>query len=414
MKLLPASGLLPARVGSLRWVLSLAALAGVTALSIDMSLPAQPTLAHEFRVGPEVSQLTLSLFLAGFAVGQVVFGYLSDAFGRRPALLAGLVLFTVAGGGCALSPSMGLLLASRLVQGLGAAAAPVVARAMVRDTQPAASAARMLSTIMAVLAVAPMLAPLVGAWLLDRLGWHAIFGALSTIGVGFTAMSAFTLPETLPPERRAALDPRAIASGFARFFRTRGTVLPTAFVCLSFAGQFAFISDSPFVLIDGFHVPSGQYGFYFGATALALMGGATLGGRLLRRVPPSRVLAFGAITLCAGGLLVSAGVRAQSLGPLGLVAPMIVYFVGIGLTGPSATAIAMDPVPEIAGTASAMIGFLQMLSGAVSGAATTSLGGSDPRVLGQVLAAVGAVAVALLAAQTLRVRGVRATLPARR
>jgi DHA1 family bicyclomycin/chloramphenicol resistance-like MFS transporter len=404
MSFAPAPGPLAARVGSLRWVLSLAALTGVTALSVDMSLPAQPTLARDLHVAPEVSQLTLSLFLAGYAVGQLLCGYLSDAFSRRPILLCGLVTYTVAGVGCALSPTIGLLLASRCVQGLGAAAAPVVARAMVRDTQPAASAARMLSSIMAVLALAPMLAPLLGAWLLRHLGWHSIFAALAVIGVVFTALSALTLPETLPRERRARLDGRAIASSFSRFFGARGTLLPTALVCLSFTGQFAFISDSPFVLIDGLHVPSETYAFYFGATALALMGGAALGGRLLRVQPPSRVLAIGAGTLCAGGLLVAVGVRAPSLGALGLVAPMVVYFVGIGLTGPSATAIAMDPVPEIAGTASATIGFLQMVSGAISGAVTTTLGGSDPLVLGEVVATVGVAAVVLLIARVAFVR----------
>ena len=184
---------LRARVGSRRWVLTLASLTGITALSIDMSLPAQPTLVRELAVGPDVAQLTLGLFLAGYACGQLMFGFLSDSLGRRRVLLGGLVIFTIAGAACAAAPSIGLLLAARIVQGFGAAAAPVIARAMVRDTQPAASAARMLSTIMAVLALAPMIAPILGSWLLAHLGWHAIFVTLALIGSGFTAMSALTL-----------------------------------------------------------------------------------------------------------------------------------------------------------------------------------------------------------------------------
>jgi DHA1 family bicyclomycin/chloramphenicol resistance-like MFS transporter len=388
---------LAARIPSTRWIFTLAVLTGVTALSIDMSLPAQPTLARELGVSSHTSQLTLSLFLAGYAVGQVIFGFASDSFGRRRILLAGLTLFTVAGVSCVLSSSIEPLLASRVVQGFGAAAAPVVTRAMVRDTQPAGSAARILSTIMAVLAIAPMVAPLAGGWLLAHLGWHSIFATLAIVGVLFTAMSALTLSETLPVDRRAPFAPAAVVAGFARFFRAPGTLVPTALVCLSFAGQFAFISDSPFVLIDGYGVSPGRYGVYFAAVALALMAGSVLGRRLLVRWAPSRVLVTGALTLSAGGFAVAASVRFAGLGPIGLVAPMVIYFVGLGLTGPSATAIAMDPVPEIAGTASATIGCLQMLSGAVSGFVTTRAGGSDPRVLGDIEAAVGLAAAALAA-----------------
>jgi DHA1 family bicyclomycin/chloramphenicol resistance-like MFS transporter len=389
--------LLAARVGSTRWLLSLAALTCVTALSIDMSLPAQPTLARQFAIAPETAQLTLSLFLAAYATGQIVFGYASDALGRRSVLLAGLLLFTVGGAACAASTGIAGLLFSRAVQGLGAAAAPVVARAMVRDTQPAAGAARMLSTIMAVLALAPMVAPLAGGWLLAHCGWHAIFGAHALIGIAFAAMSAWTLPETLPVARRAPFAPRAIAAGFARFFRAKGTLLPTALVCLAFAGQFGFIADSPFVFMDGFGVSPAHYALYFGGIALALMAGAIAGRRLLLRWAPSRVLVLGALLLCAGGLGVAAGVHVPALGTAGLVAPMAIYFVGIGLSGPSATAIAMDPVPEIAGTASAAIGCAQMLSGALSGFVTTRIGGSDPRTLGDVDAMVGCAAGALVA-----------------
>lgn len=383
------------RIGSRRWVATLAALTGTTALSIDMSLPAQPTLARELAVSPEVAQLTLGLYLAGFALGQLVVGSLSDALGRRRVLLAGLAVFTLAGVACAAAPSIEILLAARVVQGFGSAASPVIARAMVRDTQPAASAARMLSTIMAVLAVAPMLAPAFGGVLLIHLGWQAIFATLAAVGVAFSAMALFTLPETLPPERRVRPSLGAIVDGYLRFLRTPGTLVPTAVACLSFAGQFAFIADSPFVLIDGFGVAPDHFGYYFGATALALMIGSIVGRRRLLLRPPARVLALGALTLCIGGGLAAIGVHWPALGRAGLMAPVVIYFLGIGLTSPSATAIAMHPVPEIAGAASAAIGALTMLSGAASGYFTTHTGGSDPRTLGLVMAAAGTIAVAI-------------------
>jgi DHA1 family bicyclomycin/chloramphenicol resistance-like MFS transporter len=391
----PLAPRLAAPIGSVRWILSLAALTAISALSIDMSLPAQPTIARDLDVSADVAQLTLSLFVVGFAIGQLIYGHLADAYGRRPVLLTGLLVYSAAAVGCAAHAGIVALLACRLVQGAGAACGPVVARAMVRDTQPAASAARLLSLMLAVLALAPMLAPLAGAFVLARWGWHAIFTALAVSGLGFVAMTWLSLPETLPPERRVAVGPRSVARGLMRFFRTPGTRIPTLLGCFSFAGQFAYISDSPFVLIDGYGVAPDHYGLYFGATALALMAGSMLGGRLLRRRAPARVLVVGGAVLCSGGLLVAAGTQARALGLAGFIAPMLLYFVGLGLLGPSATALAMDPVPEIAGTASATIGFLQMTAGALSGYVTTRLGGSDPRPLGIVVALMGAVAATL-------------------
>lgn len=387
-----------ARVGSRRWVASLAALTGTTALSIDMSLPAQPTLSAVFGVDRATAQLTLGLFLAGFAAGQLVAGFLSDAFGRRRVLLAGLALFTAAGVACALAPSIEILLAARVVQGLGSAASPVIARAMVRDTQPAAGAARVLSTIMAVLALAPMLAPAIGSALLGAFAWQAIFAMLAVIGVAWSALAALTMPETLPPARRVPLAWAAMIGSFARFFRAPGTTAPTVLVCLSFAGQFAFIASSPFLLIEGFGVSPRAFSAYFGATAAALMLGSMTGRRLLHRAPPARVLSLGALTLCAGGVLVAIGVHLPGLAQLGLVAPALVYFFGVGLTSPSGTAIAMQPVPDIAGAASAMIGALTMLAGALSGYLTTHLGERDPRPLGAVMCVMGGLAAAILVA----------------
>jgi DHA1 family bicyclomycin/chloramphenicol resistance-like MFS transporter len=393
---------LRAQIGSRRWVMALAALTGTTALSIDMSLPAQPTLVREFGVTPEIAQLTLGIFLVAYAIGQLVVGPLSDALGRRRVLLAGLAVFTAGGVVCAAAPSMGVLLAARALQGLGSAASPVIARAMVRDTQPPAGAARMLSTIMAVLAIAPMLAPAVGGALLAAIGWQAIFVALAVIGAGFGATALVMLPETLPPERRIAPSLAATAAGYARFFTTRGTLIPTLLACLSFAGQFAFIADSPFVLIDGYGVSSEHFGFYFAAPALALMLGSITGRRRLARTAPARVLAGGAFTLCAGGLLVAVGVRWPELGQLGLIAPVAIYFFGVGMTAPSATAIAMQPVPEIAGTASAVIGALTMISGALAGLFTTHTGGSDPRTLGLAMAVAGLLAAIIVGTTRLR------------
>jgi DHA1 family bicyclomycin/chloramphenicol resistance-like MFS transporter len=332
----------------------------------------------------------------GFACSQIVFGSLSDAFGRLRVLLAGFALFTVAGVACSLSPAIEVLLLARFLQGVGASAGPVIARAMVRDTQTTAGAARTLSMIVSALAIAPMVAPLIGAALLDGFGWPAIFAAHGALGIALSILATFTLTETLPPEKRYPLSFHALRRGVARYFGTRATLVPTALVCLGFVGQFSFISNSPFVLIEGYGVTPEHFSLYFGATALALMVGSILGRRLLRHHAPVRVLSIGAVGLCLGGLLMLAGVRAPALGASGIVAPMIVYCTGVGLAFPSAVALALEPVAEIAGMASAIIGSLQMFSGALAGYVVTRIGGRDPRTLAGVVAVAGLFSVLLV------------------
>lgn len=364
----------------------------VTALSIDMSLPAQPTLAAVFDVRSETAQLTLSVFLIAFAAAQLVTGSLSDALGRRPVLIAGLALFAVSGVACALSPTIEVLLVCRAIQGFGAAASPVVARAMVRDTQRAEHAARLLSTMLAALAIAPMVAPVIGGTLLDAFGWRAIFVALALCGVVLFVIAALLLDETLPPDRRAS---RGALRGYRVFFTTPGTRLPMLVSCATFAGQFAYIGDSPFVLMDGYHVSARHYAFYFGGTALALMVGSLVGRSMLRAARgPRGVLRAGVLLLLAGGVLVLAGTNAH-IGLIGFFVPMLVYFFGVGLTAPSATALAMEPAPHVAGTASAAIGSLQMICGAIAGYATTRIGGSSPRVFALVVVVMGTLACVL-------------------
>lgn len=388
-------------VGSRRWVLTLAALTAIVALAIDMSLPAQPTLARAFYVSAETAALNLSLFMIAFAGVQIFIGYLSDAIGRRRVMVGGLAVFTLAGVGCALSPTIEVLLAFRALQGAGAAAAPVVARAMIRDTQPSGQAARLLSTMLAVLAIAPMIAPTIGNALLGALGWRAIFGALAACGLLLLVWSRATLDETLPPERRTRATFRGLVGGFAGFFATRGTRLPILISCASFAGLFAYVAGSPFVLMQGFGVAAEHYGLYFAMTALAIMLGSIAGGRMLRHGrSPGAMVVIGASIQVVGGALIVAGTL-LALGVAAFMIPLVIYFFGSGITSPSATALAMEPVPHLAGTASSAIGASTMIAGAFAGYETTRIGGSDPVVFAIVIGSMGAVVFILAVAAAL-------------
>jgi DHA1 family bicyclomycin/chloramphenicol resistance-like MFS transporter len=391
----------PSVVGSRRWVLTLASLNAVTALSIDMSLPAQPTLATTFDVSAETAALNLSMFMLTFAAVQVVIGYVSDAIGRRRVMIGGLIVFVIAGIACAASPTIEVLLACRAVQGAGAACCPVVSRAMVRDTQPPGEAARLLSTMLAVLAIAPMIAPTLGNALLDWFGWRAIFGCLATIGVALLLWSNATLVETLPVARRTPATMRGMVRGFREFFATRGTRLPLVISSASFAGLFAYVAGSPFVLMHGYGVAAEHYGLYFALTALAIMLGSITGGRMLRlgRSPGAMIVIGGGIQVVAGAFVVAL-TATGTFGLAGFLGPIIVYFFGSGITSPSSAALAMEPVPHLAGTASSATGALSMISGSIAAYQTTRIGGSDPVVFAIVIGVMGAIVfgVAVLAA----------------
>ncbi|WP_394840858.1 multidrug effflux MFS transporter [Pendulispora brunnea] len=372
----------------------MSALIAITALAIDMSLPAQPTLVREFRTISDHAQLTLSVFLMGYAMGQPIAGYLADARGRRGVLLTGLVVFSLAGFACAASTSLRLLIAWRFVQGLGAASGTVVAQAMVRDTHTEAGAARVFARMIAILALAPTLAPLVGGQLLAYAGWRAIFVTLGLCGAVLAALSALTLNETLEARHPPSLG--GMATGMLQFVRTPATRLPACIVALSFACQFAFISASPFVLLEGYRVHPSHFAIYFGATAVALMLGSAWGARLLGKgLAPRHVVAFGAYALLGGGLLALALVHAPATGALGLVLPMLACFFGLGLMSPSATAMAMAPVPAIAGTASAILGLLEMSAGSLSGYLNAKIGGADARILALQIACLAVACTAI-------------------
>jgi DHA1 family bicyclomycin/chloramphenicol resistance-like MFS transporter len=347
----------------------LAALTGLTALSIDMSLPAMPELQETFRAGVSSVQLTLSIFLAGFALGQVVCGPLSDRWGRRPVLLAGLALFTVAGLACASSTSLVMLLAARFVQGMGASVGPVVARAIVRDRFDARRAASVLSQMTQVMIVAPLLAPTLGGYLLVRFGWQAIFALLGVSGALMSVVCWRYLPETARPrgegERAEAQGAKA---GLREVLRHRASLRHALTTCFAYAGMFAYVGSSPFVLIDGFGVREENFGYFFALTALALLVSATVNRSLLKRRTPSLlILRRGVVILFAAGASLGLAAWLGFGGLAGVIVPMMAYMFGQGLVMPNATAAAMEPHGESAGLISSLMGALQTGGGALAG-----------------------------------------------
>ena len=352
-----------------RFTLMLAALTGLTALSIDMSLPAMPQLQQEFRAGVSAVQLTLSVFLAGFALGQVVCGPASDRWGRRPVLLAGLSLFTLAGFVCAGSDSLPMLVASRFVQGAGASVGPVVARAIVRDRFDSRRGAAVLSQMTQVMIIAPLLAPTLGGYLLVHLGWPAIFLVLGVSGALMCLLCWRYLPETAR-ERRAETDPgpARAGGGLREVLKHRASLRHALTTCFAYAGMFAYVGSSPFVLMDGFGVAEQSFGFFFALTAAALLVSATVNRSLLkRRTPPLLILRRGVLIIFAAGLGLGLAAWFGLGGLAGVLVPMMAYMFGQGLVMPNATAAAMAPHGQSAGVVSSVMGGLQTAAGALAG-----------------------------------------------
>lgn len=376
------------------FIVLLATLTMISSLAIDMSLPALPTLSEAFRASPEEVQLTLSLFLVGYAGMQLFYGPFSDRFGRRPVLLFGLALYTVAGFACAFTRSIEVLIAARFVQGMGCCVGPILSRAIVRDHFGGERSAQALSAVTMVFALAPLVAPVIGGALLIRFGWPSLFIVLGAVGLVVTAACWMVFGESLRRPDPQALTVTRLINNYRVFFTSRITLGYAAINAFTTGGTFAFLAGSPYVLIDIYHVPSHHYGFYFGWVAVGLLLGAVTNNRLLRRVKADRVLRLGlAIMLAAGALFLLVSWTRWG-GAVGVMIPMVVYVYSQALVMSNAVVAAMEPLPHMAGNAAALLGSLQVAAGSLVGWAVSALYDGTPLAMGAMLAAMCAGAFA--------------------
>ena len=355
------------RPSTLRLTIILGCLAAFGPLSIDMYLPSLPTLAQEFRTDTAAAQFTLSIFFIGLAFGQALYGPIADRFGRKRPLLAGCALYMVASIACVLAPSIESLVVLRLAQALGGCAGMVISRSVVRDLFDEHESARIYSFLMLVMGIAPITAPLLGGQLLALFGWRAIFWLLGGFGLSCLLLVAFGLPESLPVERRNRAGVGQALGVYVQLLADRrfiGYALAGGFLI---AGMFAYISGSPFVVIELYGVSPQRYGWIFGANALGLIIASQLNRWLLARYRGDAIL-FATLAVAAAASVVLALVAAIGLGGLvGLLIPLFICIASVGLVGPNTAAAAMAPYGRVAGSASALLGTLQFVVGAVSG-----------------------------------------------
>jgi DHA1 family bicyclomycin/chloramphenicol resistance-like MFS transporter len=328
-------------------------------ISTDLYLPSLPGIAADLGASEALVQLTLGLFIAGFGVMMLVCGPVADRFGRRPALLGGMAIYLFASIACALSPDIWLLLAARLVQAIGACAGPVVARAIVRDLYEPREAGRILGYMASAMALAPLLGPFIGGWLEVAAGWRASFWFLA----GYAALLLIALWRRLPETRPAAATASRLLGTYLQILRDRTFVGFMVCTALAFGALFTWISNSAFVVIDHFGVAPQHFGFAFGVVIAGYVLGAWSGSRAGMRLGLERATAIGvAIAAIAGGGLAVAGWGALG-GLQAIVALSALSFFGAGMAIPQGTAGALGPFPMLAGTASALLGFLQMMTG---------------------------------------------------
>ena len=338
-------------------------------LSTDFYLPALPAITAAFDTDVGTTQLTLSVFLIGFGVGQLAYGPLSDRFGRRPVLLAGLIAYVLATVVCAFAPSIETLIAARFLQSLGACAGPVLGRTIVRDLYGPRESARVLSYMSSAMALASLVGPFLGGVLTVWLGWQATFAFLVLFSTTQAFMVWRILFETNANPDPDAIRPARMLSNFAvlsRDLRFRGLLLCNAF---SYAGLMAFISGAPFVFIGIFGFSPQLMGLAFSVMVSGYIVGTMLSGRFSRRMGAARLLYAGGWVGALGGTTMLMLALAEVLHPAAVMAPMWLVSASIGLVMPNATALALAPYPRMAGSAASLLGFVQMGLAAVFGVA---------------------------------------------
>jgi DHA1 family bicyclomycin/chloramphenicol resistance-like MFS transporter len=357
----------------LRLYLLLGALIAFPSLSIDMYLPAFPSIQAYFGTGAGQVQRTLAVFSTGFAIGQLFFGPLSDRLGRKGPLIGGILLYLAGVLGVLLAPNIEVFTVARLIQALGGCAAALIGRAMVRDLFPEREAARVFSILMLIMGLAPILAPLIGGQLLLLSGWQGIFYLL----LGFAGISLvavlLTLPESLPKARRVTHGIGEVFAVYGRLLADRKFTAYSLSLAFASSGMFSYITGSPFVFIRLHGVPPQYYGWLFGSNALGLIACSQFNRYLLRQHSDTAILRHALAVTAVAGICLGA-VGAFDLGGLpGLMAPLFVCVASLGFILPNATAAAMNRSGGHAGSAAALMGGIQFATASSASAVVSAL-----------------------------------------
>lgn len=368
--------------GGWGFIAILSALMAFTSLSTDIYLPAMPMMGSDLHGNVE---LTITGFLIGFAIAQLVWGPISDRVGRRLPLFIGMVLFVIGSIGCARSTSIEQIVFWRIFQALGACTGPMLARAMIRDLFVRTRAAQMLSTLVVVMAIAPIVGPLLGGQIIRVSSWPAIFWLLALIGV-VMFISLLWLPETLPVEKR-------VNTSFIEAFRNYISLLQnqvyrrfTLCVTFYYVSAYAFIAGSPFVYIRYYGVDPQHYGWLFAVNIIGVMALSLVNRKLVQRYTLEMLVRYATRIAALAMVMMAVAVKMQWGGSLAIVVLVFIFFSMNGIVAATSTAAALDAVPTMAGSASALIGALQYGSGIISSLLLAWLSDGTPWTMAWIMA----------------------------
>ena len=377
-----ASPVTTASQTGLTFILILSGLMAFTSLSTDIYLPAMPTMAEDLHGNVE---LTITGFLIGFTIAQLIWGPISDHMGRRKPLFIGMVLFIIGSAGCALSTSITQIVFWRVFQALGACTGPTLARAMIRDLFARTRAAQMLSTLVLVMAIAPIAGPLIGGQIIRLSTWHSIFWLLVVIGA-LMFISLNWLPETLPEDKRV----KASLAGAFRNYRsllTNGRFMRyTLSLTFYYVGAYAFITGSPFVYISYYHVDPQHYGWLFALNIIGVMAMSVVNRRLVQRHALEQLLKYATLLAALAAVVLALLVKLESGGVVAIIITVFLFFSMNGIIAATSTAAALDAVPNNAGSASALIGALQYGSGIISSLLLAAFSDGTPWTMAWIIA----------------------------
>ena len=382
------------RLKSPATVLTLSALTALGPLATDMYLPAMPAMATAFDIGPNQIQLTLSIYMAGFATAQLLCGPFSDRFGRKPVMILGFALFLLASLMCAFAPSIEWLLVGRFLQALGGATGPVLGRAAVRDIYGPLEAGRILSYMASIMSLAPALAPVIGAGLLLFFGWESVFLLLALYAAIMLPLLILALPEPLPSERRQSIHPRVIVDNFRMLLGQQLFIGYTLTNSIAFSGLFAYLSGSSFVLIEFLGVTPLQYGLFFILIVAGFFSGSLISGRYSSQLGRQRLVGLASAICALGGSLMAILALAGIYAAWAVVGPHMLFMIGMGILMPQSMTGALAPNPNCAGSASSLFGFLQMSIAALVGGIVGQLHDGTSRTMAIAVALAGLLAVA--------------------
>jgi DHA1 family bicyclomycin/chloramphenicol resistance-like MFS transporter len=350
-------------------ILILGSLTALGPFSIDMYLPAFPAIASDLHTTTEKVAISLSSFFIGISLGQLLYGPLLDRFGRKKPLAIGLSVYILASFGCLFVASLNQLVALRAIQAIGSCAAAVASVAMVRDFFPVKDSAKIFSLLMLVVGVSPMLAPTVGGYITILYGWHAIFIALLALGVLNLLSTIFLLPNVFKPDLDISLKPGPIIKGFLSV-----TFEPQFYTyafagAIAFAGLFAYVAGSPVVFMDVYKVSTETYGWIFAFLSIGLIGASQVNSALLKKYKSEQIIMVALLCQVAFSIIFYVAVYYNLAGVAGTITFLFAFLCCVGFTNPNTIALSLAPFKKNAGTASALMGAIQMGMGALASSA---------------------------------------------